>query len=197
MCTDDPEVAARAYCYAGCYEKLYEQHGAASPPAEYFEAVKLETPNYSLRMSDLAASCVVPQIFTIEERVATYNRRYARIAEQLSASPQIDVPPLSPRVRPVCDSIQFNLMGMSTEQVAAFLASSKRRGLPVGLFGAADNARNFRTWQYAPTDRELPRTEAMIAAAIDVRLPLSFDDDDFDLMSDVILAAVGDALEQA
>jgi len=197
LCTDDPEIAARAYCYAGCYEKLYEQHGPASPPAEYFEAVKRETPNYSLRMSDLAASCIVPQVATMEERIATYNERYVRIAAQLDASPHIEVPPLSPRVRPVCDSVQFNLLGMSSEQVSAFLASSHRRGLPVGLFGAADNARNFRTWQYAPADRELPRTSAMIAAAIDVRLPLQFEDEDFDQMARVLLAAVDDAMAEA
>merc|ERR1719231_1968627 len=104
LCTDDPEIAARAYCYAGCYEKLYLQHGPASPPAKYFESVKRETPNYSLRMSDLAAACVVPQVATMEERISVYNQRYTRIADQLSACPQIDVPALSPRVRPVCDS---------------------------------------------------------------------------------------------
>ena len=33
LCTDDEEVAARAACYAGCYEQLYNQHLVA-PPAE-------------------------------------------------------------------------------------------------------------------------------------------------------------------
>jgi len=58
-------------------------------------------------------------------------------------------------------------------------------------------ARNFRTWQYAPADRELPRTSAMIAAAIDVRLPLQFEDEDFDQMARVLLAAVDDAMAEA
>eukprot|EP00965_Chrysotila_dentata_P048124 1596012-Pleurochrysis_carterae.AAC.4 len=67
LCTDDAEIAARAACYAGCYEELYKQHMAA-PPAAVFEKVKRQTPNYSLRMSDLAAACVRPQIATLEAR---------------------------------------------------------------------------------------------------------------------------------
>lgn len=36
---------------------------------------------------------------------------------RVEKSPYIDVPPLDPRVRPVCDSLQFNLVGMDAEQV--------------------------------------------------------------------------------
>jgi len=62
-------------------------------------------------------------------------------------------------------------------------------------------------WQYAPASTELPATEKLISGAIDVRLPLSFDQTDLDMMADVLLAAVevnaitqwaamrGDALE--
>ena len=37
--TDDEELAAKAACYAGCYEQLYKQHVVA-PPAEVFDAVR-------------------------------------------------------------------------------------------------------------------------------------------------------------
>ncbi|KAL1514990.1 hypothetical protein AB1Y20_004063 [Prymnesium parvum] len=197
LCTDDDEVAARAICYAGCYELLYEQHIVA-PPAEVFERVKFETPNYSLRMSDLTASCIRPQIDDLEERISKYNKRYDRIVARVSKSPFIDVPALDPRVRPVCDSLQFNLVGMDTEQVAAFLANCNRRGMAVGLFGSKDNARNFRNWQYSPvqTDEQLPNTARLIANAIDVRLPAVFDDEDFDLMADVLIVAAEEAMAQ-
>jgi len=195
LCTDDPEVAARAYCYAGCYEQLFEQH-VVSPPVEAFEAVKLETPNYSLRMSDLSAACVRPQIKTLEARVAKYNERYARITSRLADCPHLEIPAINPRVRPVSDSLQFNLLDMSSEQVSMFLSHAKRRGMPVGLFGSPGNSRNFRTWQYAPTSAELPFTERLIAAAIDVRLPLTFDEADLDLMADVLLAAIDDTVAE-
>lgn len=196
FCTDDPELAAKAVCYAGCYEKLVDQHVVA-PPREIFDAVKFDTPNYSLRMNDLAAACIRPQIGTLEDRVAIYNARYAAIVERLSGCEHLDVPPISPRVRPVCDSLQFNLLNFSEEQVDEFLASCKRRGMPVGLFGSKENARNFVNWKYSPHAEPLPRTAALIAAAIDVRLPLQFEDEDFDAMADVLLAAIDDAVAVA
>ena len=70
LCTDDDEIAAKAICYAGCYESLIEQHLVA-PPTDVFDRVKKSIPNYSLRMSDLTACCVRPQLETLEERIAS------------------------------------------------------------------------------------------------------------------------------
>ena len=238
FCTDDPTLAAKAICYAGCYEKLIEQHVVA-PPTEIFDAVKFDTPNYSLRMNDLAAACIRPQIPTLEARIAIYNSRYDAIVARLADCAHLDVPALSPRVRPVCDSLQFNLLNFGEEQVRAalalrpsppiaprppapadalrtppshllpprpprhpvapaqvdeFLASCKRRGMPVGLFGSKENARNFVNWKYSPNAEPLPRTAALIAAAIDVRLPAEFEEEDFVQMAKVLLAAVEDAI---
>jgi len=193
FCTDDEELAAKAACYAGCYEKLYEQHVVA-PPAEVFDRVKFDTPNYSLRMSDLAAACVRPQIRTLEARVQKYNERYVDIVERLQGCEHIDVPAINSRVRPVCDSLQFNLKGMTREQVESFLAACKRRGMGVGLFGSLENARNYENWRYAPAAAPLPFTKQLIAAAIDVRLPAEFEDDDFAQMAAVLLAAVDDVM---
>ena len=193
LCTDDDEVAARAICYAGCYESLIEQH-VVRPPTEVFDRVKKETPNYSLRMSDLTACCVRPQIDNIEERIEEYNHRYFAIVDQLSGCPSFHIPPIDPRVRPVCDSLQINLRGMTEEQVDAFLKASKARGLPVGLFGSKDNARNFRNWQYSDIAVDVAKTEAMIAAAIDVRLPLSFSREEITQIGDVLLAAEADVM---
>jgi len=195
LMTDDDEIAARAICYAGCYEALITQHVVA-PPTSVFDRVKKETPNYSLRMSDLTACCIRPQIDTLEERIAEYNRRYAMICEQLAGCEQFHIPEIDPRVRPVSDSLQINLR-MTAPQVAAFLGHTKRRGMPVGLFGSVDNARNFRNWQYSPIATGVEKTEAMIAAAVDVRLPLAFEDADITQMGEVLLAAAEDTMAEA
>jgi len=195
LCTDDPEIAARAACYAGCYEQLYNQHVVA-PPVEYFEKVKLETPNYSLRMSDLTACCVRPQIDNLEERVAKYNVRYQKLVEQLFGCSSIHVPGINPRVRPVCDSIQFNLVEFDASMVQSFLFHCKRRGMPVGLFGSKDNARNYKNWRYSPAAGHLPATESLLEVAIDVRLPAVFEDEDLEQMGRVLLAAVDDVLQE-
>jgi len=165
------------------------------PSMEVMDAIKKQTPNYSLRMSDLTACCVRPQLATLEDRISTYNERYGAIVERLSGCAHIEVPAISERVRPVCDSLQFNLKLPKAEDITSFLAHTKRRGMPLGLFGSKDNARNFRNWKYSPIATAVPNTEALIAAAVDVRLPLSFDDEDFDAMADVILASIDDVLE--
>jgi dTDP-4-amino-4,6-dideoxygalactose transaminase len=194
LCTDDEEIAAKAICYAGCYEGLVAQHIVA-PSREVFNRVKKQTPNYSLRMSDLTACCVRPQLDTLEERIQEYNRRYDMIVEQLApAHAHFHIPPIDARVRPVCDSLQINLRGMGEEDVSRFLEASKRRGLPVGLFGSKDNARNFRNWQYSPIATDVEFTERMIAAAIDVRLPLQFEGEEIKQIGRVLLAALDDTM---
>ena len=200
LCTDDDEIAAKAICYAGCYESLMEQHLVA-PPTDVFDRVKKSIPNYSLRMSDLTACCVRPQLENLEERIALYNNRYEAITSQLAAdamgAKHFHIPPIDGRVRPVSDSLQINLRFARDEQVATFLGHCKRRGMPVGLFGSSDNARNFRNWQYSPIATDVDATEQMIKAAIDVRLPLSFTTEDFELMGQVLLAALDDTLAEA
>merc|ERR1719198_1105360 len=111
LCTDDEELAAKAICYAGCYESLLSQHIIA-PSKEVFDRVKKGIPNYSLRMSDLTACCVRPQIDTLEERISIYNNRYEAIVAQLRAHPlgeaHFHIPEIDARVRPVSDSLQIN-----------------------------------------------------------------------------------------
>ena len=53
--TDDDELAARAACYAGCYEQLYLQHVVA-PPAAVFDRVKFETPMVDVPADDRPGS---------------------------------------------------------------------------------------------------------------------------------------------
>ena len=157
-----------------------------------FDRVKHETPNYSLRMNDLAAACVRPQITNIEERISEYNRRYERIVSRLQpAGDYFHIPDYLPQVRPVLDSLQINLVNVP---VQPFLAATKKRGLPVGLFGAKDNARNHKCWKYAPSEVPLPRTDALIAAAIDIRLPAVFEDADLDQMANVLLDALDEVV---
>lgn len=100
----------------------------------------------------------------------------------------IEVPPQHPKVDPCNDSIQFNLKGYSFEQVMQYVEDVKARGVPVAIFGAPDNARNYRTWHFLGELPELAQTDRVIKFAIDVRLPPAFEDEDFDLMTECLLA---------
>jgi hypothetical protein len=146
-------------------------------------------------MHEATAAMLIPQIATVNERREIYNERYYRIASRLNSVQGVTVPQQLPEVTIVGDSIQFNVaaqvFGTSSEQaesnIDAFLNKCANRGLPVELFGAKSNARNFRNWKYSPQPAcGLPATAEIISRAFDVRLPLLFDEEDFDTILTII-----------
>lgn len=193
LLTDDPDIAARTAVYAGAYEGLSGKH-LAVPPKVYFKDYPMTLPNYSLRMSQLAAAVILPQIKTLEDRIAIYNRRYARLEQEIEdrIGEHMTIPKLIMGVsRMVHDSFQFNLDAKFTPaMIDQFLEECSEHGLPVELFGHKTNARNFVNWGFAPADDPLPKTAAMLSRACDVRMPLMWDDEDFDDMADVLVESV-------
>jgi len=197
--TDDPEMAAKCAVYAGAYEGLSGKH-ITVPGPEHFGNLPNELPNYSLRMSNLAASVVRPQILTLEERIIKYNERYAKLTKAVSErmGNYLSIPVNTPGVTtPVHDSLQFNLSHDITEkQVMEFLEACASHGLPVELFGNKSNARNFVNWGFAPAEDPLPQTGAMLSRACDVRMPYMWDDSDFDDMANVLCECLESVLEK-
>ena len=47
------------------------------------------------------------------------------------------------------DSIQFNVTGLTVEELEEFQNLCKKRGVVTEVFGAASNARNFKNWHFA------------------------------------------------
>eukprot|EP00956_Cyclotella_meneghiniana_P018133 scaffold29968_cov26-Cyclotella_meneghiniana.AAC.4 len=106
LLTDDPDIAAKAAVYAGAYEGLSGKH-ITVPGPEHFKNYPNEIPNYSLRMSALAAAVVRPQIETLDERRAKYNRRYAFVTKNLveRKGHLLSIPKNTPGMTPVHDSL--------------------------------------------------------------------------------------------
>jgi len=200
LLTDDPDIAAQTAVYAGAYEGLSGKHMTV-PSKEHFKDYPVTIPNYSLRMSSLAASVILPQVATLDERIEKYNQRYYKVAAALEErmGDFVTIPKLTPEVSlMVHDSMQFNLDEKFTpEMIQQFLDECKDHGLLVELFGHKTNARNFANWGFAPADVPLPKTAKMLSRACDVRLPLMWDDEDFDDMVNVIVESMEKALEDA
>lgn len=199
LLTDDPEIAAQTAVTAGAYESLHKKHGTVPGP-EYFDSVSLSVkhPNYSLRMSNLAAAVIRPQIKTLDERIEKYNRRYNMVVDKLrmNVGDHLYIPEVTPGVtRMVHDSIQFNLdPKFTSEMIQEFLDECLQHGLPVECFGHKTNARNFVNWGFAPADEPLPQTAAMLTHACDCRMPLMWDDEDFEDMSNVLIESMESVL---
>lgn len=189
LLTNDDEIAAKCAVYAGAYEGLAAKH-ATVPGPEAFAGLPTSIPNYSLRMSGLAAAVVKPQMKTIDERAEKYNARYEILKTKVNArmGDYLDIPGITEGcTRPVHDSMQFNLSPEFTEdEIQMFIDECTAHGLPVELFGHKSNARNFINWGFAPAEQPLPETAEMLRRACDVRLPLMWDDEDFDDMANVL-----------
>ena len=188
LITDDADLVARAVIMSGAYEHNWKKHPVLAEPFATWQNL---LPLYNLRMSNLSAAVIRPQLPHLARRVADGLRNHDRVAEQIQRSPHIDVPaPLGPETR-APDSIQFNLVGLSDEEVHAFVAEADARGVKVQVFGmSSDNARAFWNWQFVPNLPELPRTRDMLMRACDVRLPVHLPEEVCDGVATALLSAM-------
>jgi dTDP-4-amino-4,6-dideoxygalactose transaminase len=198
LITDDADLVAQAVIMSGAYEHNWKKHktphGDNSPELEQaFARWQNKLPLYNLRMSNLSAAVIRPQIPELARRVRDGLANHDYVAERLNGSDFIDVPaPLSPERR-APDSIQFNLVGLSDDEIRAFAEASEARGVKVQVFGQSeDNARAFWNWQFLPEQFELPQTRDMLMKACDVRLPVRLTPEELDVIADILLASVGE-----
>jgi len=188
MITDDPEVAARAIIMSGAYETNWKKHPGLTNSCAHWQN---KLPLYNLRMQNLSAAVIRPQLPLVAERVAKGRAGHDRVAGVLNGSAHLAVPEaLGPESR-APDSIQFNLLGDWTDQEAvAFQAAAKARGVSVQVFGLSEgNARAFWNWQFLGETPELPQTRAMLMRACDVRLPTRLTDGELDYIAAAIVDA--------
>ncbi|MEC8580847.1 MAG: aminotransferase class I/II-fold pyridoxal phosphate-dependent enzyme [Pseudomonadota bacterium] len=169
MVTNDADLVARAIIMSGAYEANWKKHNVLHEAVEKWQN---KLPLYNVRLSNLSAAVIRPQLPHLARRVADGRRNHDHVAAQLNTSPWIDVPdPLGPETR-APDSIQFNLRNMSDDEVRAFAAHADARGIKVQVFGlSTNNARAFWNWEFLPEQIEQPNTRAMLMRACDTRLP--------------------------
>ncbi|MEP2892488.1 DegT/DnrJ/EryC1/StrS family aminotransferase [Tateyamaria sp.] len=187
MISDDADLIARAIIMSGAYEHNWKKHAVLQ---DAFAVHQNRLPLYNLRMSNLSAAVIRPQLQHLDQRVADGRRNHDLVANRLEQSPHMQVPsPLPGEIR-APDSIQFNLTGLNDDQVTHFVAKAADAGVKVQVFGAsADNARAFWNWQFIPDLPELPQTRAMLMRACDVRLPTHLPTNTLNAVADVLLNA--------
>jgi dTDP-4-amino-4,6-dideoxygalactose transaminase len=191
MVTDDPEIAARAIIMSGAYEANWKKHPGLINSCAHWQN---KLPLYNLRMQNLSAAVIRPQLPLVAERVAKGRSGHDRVAARLNTSAHLAVPEaLGPEER-APDSIQFNLTGGWTDaQALDFQAAAKARGVLVQVFGLSEgNARAFWNWQFLGEVPDLPQTRAMLMRACDVRLPTRLTEAELDYIADAILDAAAE-----
>lgn len=201
MITDDADLVARAVIMSGAYEHNWAKHVAKGDNAlsAAFGRWQNRLPLYNLRLNNLSAALIRPQLDEIPRRVRDGRAGHDHVAALLDTSPWLSVPaPLEPEQR-APDSIQFNLVGMDDADTSAFAAATARRGVKVQIFGLSeDNARAFWNWQFidGPTP-DLPMTRAMLSRACDTRLPARLTREQQDAIATAIIDAADEVMGEA
>jgi dTDP-4-amino-4,6-dideoxygalactose transaminase len=195
LVTADADLAARAILYSGSY-MLYRGH-LARPGDEVFERWKYETPNFSLRMSNLAAAVARPQLGAIlADRCRRWNQRYAWLAKALEGAPHIRLPCRAAKENYVASSLQFSLVDMPRQAMEKAVAGCAKRGVHVKWFGAEEPV-GFTSvwshWRYFGQAQSLPSAERILAGLCDIRLPLAVSAKDCRAIGAVIQEAVAAA----
>jgi dTDP-4-amino-4,6-dideoxygalactose transaminase len=185
--TDDAEIAARLIMHSGSY-MLYERHGAAPAP-EVFEQVRLTSANMSGRMDNIRAAIGLAQLPNLDENCKRWNRRYSILHNAIVAVPGLAIPVRDAGETFVGSSLQFRAEALNMTQMPSFIAACAAQGVELKWFGAdKPNAFTSRydSWHYIDPMPHLPNTLKALEKTLDLRVPLTFDDEDCYLIGAVI-----------
>ncbi|MFO1325995.1 MAG: DegT/DnrJ/EryC1/StrS family aminotransferase [Rubrivivax sp.] len=196
LVTDDEDLAARAILHSGSY-MLYRSH-RSRPSDEVFERWKYDTPNFSLRMGNLAAALARPQLGAVlKDRCRRWNERYAWLAGALQGAPHLRLPHRPPQEQFVASSLQFSLIDLSRAQVAQVVQRCGARGVHVKWFGADEPigfTSDWTHWRFCEgASQALPQAGRVLAGLCDLRLPLTLTQDDCLAIAAVVREALADA----
>ena len=190
LITDDEDLIARAVIMSGAYEHNWKKHARV---AERCAAWQNQLPLYNMRMNNLSAAVIRPQLAHIARRVEDGRGNHDYVASELNASPWLSVPPALPKELRAPDSIQFLMEDMTEDDAKAFAAAAKKRGVSVQIFGlSTDNARAFWNWKFLGETPKLPLTRAMLMRTCDVRLPARLNRDELDFIARALCDAAVD-----
>ena len=192
LVTDDDDIAAQVILMSGSY-MLYGQH-LLRPPDAVFERWRYTTPNFSLRMSTLAAALLRPQIALLPQRARQWNALYATLALALAGIPHLRVPARLPQEQYVASSIQFQV-DLDAPALQVFLAACGARGLHIKWFGVEKPegfTSHFEHWRYLEPAL-LPRTRALLRGLCDMRIPLSLTQDECAVIGRIVRFAMAHA----
>ena len=186
LVTDDDEMAAKAILYSGSY-MLYGQHQSA-PPQAVFDRLKKHIPNFSMRMSNLVACILRPQLKEITARGERWNALYAALEQRLNAIDGVHVPPRHADEEFVASSIQFHVAGLDNDALQKLSDQCTSRGVAIKWFGRDEPmgyTSQYHHWQYLEP-QQLPDTTDVLRTTCDMRIPLALTEEDCDVIAAVI-----------
>jgi len=187
LTTNDAELAARATILSGSY-MLYERH-RASPQPEVFETIRFETPNCSARLDNLRAAILRAQLPLLDSNIQRWNKLYQIIEQGLRNAPGIRIVERPQHECYVGSSIQFHVEGIGADKIPTFIDACLARGVELKWFGSEEPVAftsRYDSWRYFDDMPHLPRTLKSLSTTCDMRVPLTFDESDCRIISEIV-----------
>jgi len=187
LVTDDPDIAAKAILYSGSY-LLYSQH-ANRPSEAYFSKYRGKIPNYSLRMNELCASVLPPQLLQLEERNNRWRDIYATIDSGLRQIEGITTIEVLSEVLMAPTSIQFHIADV--KKIEQVIAKAFELGLKIKWFGSshADGfTSNSTHWEYLS---DFSPISPHLIGLCDIRLPVTLSDGQCQHIIQIVAQSIG------
>mmetsp|Transcript_161123 Transcript_161123/g.297124 ORF Transcript_161123/g.297124 Transcript_161123/m.297124 type:complete len:460 (-) Transcript_161123:414-1793(-) len=190
--TTNDDMQAFFIFSAGSYEELWRKHAEMSPPEEVCLKYKYSVVNKSVRMTNIQAALMHPQLLVMDERAKQHNAMYYHLVAQTGAKLE-EMCGEGTRARiqfigqahklvgPVYDSLQIRIMdkdGNASEKeldgLNPFLKDVQSKKYGIAKFSDPANARNYLSWQYLKPEEilpdALPQTTRVLANVCDLRL---------------------------
>ena len=121
--------------------------------------------------------------------MARWNVLYDRLAARLAAMEGVVIPARRQEEFYVGSSIQFRAEALTREQVPQLMAACAARGVELKWFGDDEPkafTSRYDSWKYIDDLPHLPGTLAVLEKTLDMRVPLTFEVDDCELIADII-----------
>jgi dTDP-4-amino-4,6-dideoxygalactose transaminase len=195
LVTNDEDIIAQAILYSGSY-MLYHTH-ISRPALEVFEKYKKITPNFSLRMSNLQAALLRPQLRALDTQVARWNERYHTLENELDKNAHILVPKRHPKEHFAGSSLQFTLKDLTRDQMEWFLEECASRGVEIKWFGWKEPkgyTSSFESWQYIADIPAMSKTKGVLDGMCDFRIPLTFSIEDCKMIAAIIREVIDEII---
>lgn len=186
LVTDDADIMAQAVLYSGSY-MLYERHGTVPEP-EVMERHIYDVPNVSGRLDNLRAAILRPQLRQLPQNCAAWRVLYQKMENAFAGSNSIQLIKRHPKEAFVGSSFQFLLPTWKGTDIQTLLKSCAARGVEIKWFGAerpTGFTSRYGHWHYAPSE-PLIQSDRVLTSVLDLRLPLSFDENDCTLIASII-----------
>ena len=191
LVTNDSELAAKAVVSSGSY-MLYGRHGAI-PSESIFKKTRLFSPNYSGRMDQLRACILRAQLPKLKKNISRWNNLYRKLFSRLEDMDGVFIPARAKKEFYVGSSIQFRLEEMDVRLIPDFVKGCLSRGVELKWFGDSEPkafTSRYDSWSFIENLPILEKTLSVLEKTLDMRVPLTFTEEDCDIISDIIQSEI-------